>query len=343
MLLVGNFLSSSTGTAGICEQLERKLQDRGWVVISTSRETKRGLRLADMLSTAWHKRKHYEIAQIDVYSGLAFFWAEAVCLLLQRLRKPYMLTLHGGNLPAFARRWPGRVRHLLSPATAVTTPSLYLQKELSALRQDILLVPNALDFSSYPFVQRTFAEPRIAWLRAFHRIYNPGMAVETIYRLVNDFPSLKLDMVGPDKNDGTFEEAQRLVAKYGLHANISFSGKVAKAEVPKKLSSYDVFLNTTTAESFGVSVMEAAALGMCIVTTNVGELPYIWTHGHDALLVPPDDAPAMAHAVRRILTEPELAERLSRNARAKAEQYDWSVVLPQWEALLDSVISHNHA
>jgi glycosyltransferase involved in cell wall biosynthesis len=42
----------------------------------------------------------------------------------------------------------------------------------------------------------------------------------------------------------------------------------------------------------------------------------------------------MATAVRRILREPRLAERLSRNARAKAQQFDWAVILPQWEALL---------
>jgi glycosyltransferase involved in cell wall biosynthesis len=89
--------------------------------------------------------------------------------------------------------------------------------------------------------------------------------------------------------------------------------------------------------------MEAAALGMCIVTTNVGELPHIWTHEHDALLVPPKDPKAMADAIRRILTEPELAERLSRNARAKAEQFDWSIILPQWEAILMKLTSGRSA
>lgn len=42
----------------------------------------------------------------------------------------------------------------------------------------------------------------------------------------------------------------------------------------------------------------------------------------------------MAAAVRRILTEPELAENLSRNARRKAEQFDWEAILPKWEHLL---------
>ena len=110
-----------------------------------------------------------------------------------------------------------------------------------------------------------------------------------------------------------------------------------KEEVPRHLCGYDIFLNTTNYESFGVSVMEAAASGMCLVTTNVGELSYLWQDGNDALIVPPDDPEAMAAAVQRILTEPGLAEKLSRNARKKAEEFAWSIILPQWEALLTKI------
>jgi len=45
----------------------------------------------------------------------------------------------------------------------------------------------------------------------------------------------------------------------------------------------------------------------------------------------------MAAPVRRVLTEPELAERLSRNARYKAYQYDWSVVLPRWKIVFREI------
>jgi glycosyltransferase involved in cell wall biosynthesis len=66
----------------------------------------------------------------------------------------------------------------------------------------------------------------------------------------------------------------------------------------------------------------------------VGGISYLLEHEHDALLVPPDDPEALAGAVRRLLTEPDLAGRLSRNARAKAEQFDWAAALPRWKELL---------
>jgi glycosyltransferase involved in cell wall biosynthesis len=143
-----------------------------------------------------------------------------------------------------------------------------------------------------------------------------------------------LSMFGPDKRDGSLQSLKAEIQRLKLGEQVHREGAVAKQDVPKALNSGDIFLNTTNHESFGVSVMEAAACGLCIVSTNVGELPFLWQDGSDALLVNPDDSAAMAAAVRRILTDPGLAERLSHNARAKAEQYDWSVILPQWEQIL---------
>jgi glycosyltransferase involved in cell wall biosynthesis len=79
--------------------------------------------------------------------------------------------------------------------------------------------------------------------------------------------------------------------------------------------------------------MEAMACGMCVISTNVGGMPYLVQNEHNALLVPPDDPEAMAQAIRRVLKEPGLASHLSFNAREQAREWDWTNVLPRWEAL----------
>jgi glycosyltransferase involved in cell wall biosynthesis len=85
------------------------------------------------------------------------------------------------------------------------------------------------------------------------------------------------------------------------------------------------------------------ACGLGVVSTNVGGIPYLLNDEEDALLVPPSDPEAMAAAVRRILTEPGLAVRLSQNARHTVEHFDWSVVLLQWEALFSDVVNQHGA
>jgi glycosyltransferase involved in cell wall biosynthesis len=96
----------------------------------------------------------------------------------------------------------------------------------------------------------------------------------------------------------------------------------------------DVFLNTSDADNAPVSVTEAMACGLCVVTTDAGGLRDLVDDGEDALVVPRDDPEAMAAAVRRLLAEPRLAARLSAAARAKVEPLSWSLLLPEWEALL---------
>ncbi len=74
--------------------------------------------------------------------------------------------------------------------------------------------------------------------------------------------------------------------------------------------------------------------------TDAGELSYLRQGNHDALVVDVGDAPAMAVAIHHLLTEPELVEKFSHNARTKAEHYDWLIIMPQWEQLFGKIIAH---
>lgn len=339
ILLVGNFLSRTLGTRCVCEDLAERLDGAGWFrVLTTSARPGRVSRLLDMMFTVWRRQSEYGVAQVDVYSGPAFRWAELVCRILRKRGKKYILTLHGGNLPKFGEKHPERVKRLLGSAAVVTTPSHYLLEQMRGYRADLKLLPNPLDLGAYQFQLRDRPAPRLMWLRAFHTIYNPQLAARVLAKLSDEFPEVRLTMVGPDKNEGSMAELKRVAAELGVTGRIELPGAVPKSEVPQWMQRGDIFLNTTNVDNAPVSVIEAMACGLCVVNTSVGGIPYMLKDGHDALLVPPDDADAMAAAVRRILTEPGLAEKLSRNARAKAEQFDWSVVLPQWEQLFRSLL-----
>jgi glycosyltransferase involved in cell wall biosynthesis len=337
LLFVGNFLSNAIGTRGVGEDLSRRLTARGWQVITTSSRQFRPARLIEMVGTCWSRRQDYALAQVEVYSGLAFLWSEAVCEILRDLKKPYVLVLHGGNLPSFFQRWPNRGSRLLRSATAVTAPSPYLVERMLPYREDLRLVPNALDLHIYPFRARTAASPKLIWLRAFHSIYNPSLAVEAVARLVREFPSIQLLMIGPDKGDRSQEQTLETAARLGVAEHLKIHRAVSKLEVPRWLCQGDIFLNTTNIDNTPVSVMEAMACGLCVVTTDVGGIPYLFRHERDALLVPPNDPSAMASAIRRVLREPELAGQLSSGGRQRVEKFDWSLVLPQWEQLFEGL------
>ena len=336
LLIVGNFLSKTKLTRGVCEELATRLSTGGVRVLTTSSRVSRGARLFDMAWTAWSQRKRYDVAQIDVFSGSAFLWAETVCRVLRRAAKPYILTLHGGDLPRFSKRHPRRVQRLLGSANAVTVPSKYLLETMQPYREDLLLLRNGIDLNRYRFRLREKPEPRLVWLRAFHQIYNPSLAPRVVALLQKEFPDIRLTMIGPDK-DGSWTATRRTALELRVFDRIEWSAGIAKEQVPEVLKQFDVFLNTTDFDNSPVSVMEALACGLCVVTTDAGGLPYLLNDGDNALLVARDDPHAMAGAVRRVLKEPGLAARLSRNGRDLSENSDWSRVLPQWKRLIAEV------
>jgi glycosyltransferase involved in cell wall biosynthesis len=338
------FVDRSHSAAGayppITWQLAERLPAERWSILTTSPKHGRVSFLFDVLATLWRQRRCYEVASIAVFSGPAFTWAEAAAQLLRSVGKPYVAQLHGGNLPGFARRWPDRVTRMLSSAAAVTAPSRYLQDSMSPYRDGVRLLPNAIDLPIYPFRVRAAPLPRMIWLRAFQAIYNPVLALRTLARLTGEYPQSTLTMIGPDKGDGSLQGFRSAAAELQLESRVEHAGLIKKAEVPAWLSRGDIFLNTTNVDNTPVSVIEAMACGLCVVSTNVGGIPYLLEHEVDALLVPPNDPEAMAEAVGRILSQPGLAESLSRNARHKAGQFDWQVTVPQWEALFEQALDH---
>jgi glycosyltransferase involved in cell wall biosynthesis len=333
LLLISNAFSVSDKYGAVAKEMQQLFTEKGWRVITTSKLQNRFLRVLDMIFITLIYSRTYQVAQIDVFSGSAFRWAEITGFLLRLFRKPYILTLHGGNLPSFAEKYPDRVRRLLAHAHIVTAPSQYLREQMSVYRADILYLPNPIHLTTYTYKQREKCDANLIWLRALHQLYNPEMAVHVMAKLKDHFPDITLDMYGPDKQDGSIQRIQALIQKLNLQAQVFVRGAIPKHQVPSILAQCDIFLNTTNVDNTPVSVMEAMATGLCIVTTNVGGLPYLLQHNDTAMLVPANDVEGMVAAIRELLTNPDTAARLSAHARSAAEQFDWSVILPQWERL----------
>lgn len=336
ILLVNSFLSSGASFTASAE-LADHLRALNFQVICASSARNRMLRLADMVSTCILRRSEFQAANVAVFSGNAFLWAEITTLLLSWLRKPVVLTLHGGSLPEFASRNPRRFQRVLKHAAAVTAPSEYLKDQLKPYYQGIQIIPNGLDISAYPFRSREKATPRLIWLRAFHEMYNPMLVVPIIANIQQDFPDVRISVIGPVK-DHSREKTIQAAKALSVTDRMTIIPGVPKTSVPTYLNSADIFLNTTSVDNQPVSVLEAMACGLCVVSTNVGGLPYLIRSGVEGILCPPDDDQAMADAVRRILRDPQLASHLSSNARVRAETHDWHTVLEKWEKLFASII-----
>jgi glycosyltransferase involved in cell wall biosynthesis len=334
---VGNFLSKHGLNPTYSETLVPELLRRGVIVRTASGLLNPILRMCDMLHAVVRTPTKGSCVVVDLYSGKkAFFAAWVVSLACRSVGRQYVVVMHGGNLPDRLSKSRSRLLALLRNARHVVSPSRYLAEKFAGFI-DVEVIPNALDVDDYLYEPRIAVGPRFLYLRAFHENYGPLTAVRAFARVRKEYPSARLGMYGPDL-DGSLYECQRLVKELGLEESVNLSGRINKSQIRKLGASYDIFLNPTVVDNTPVSVVEAMAMGLCIVATKAGGLPYLLCDGETALLVHPGDDQEMATAMMRLLREPALASRLSQNARAAAEKMDWSIVMPKWVKLVQEVV-----
>ena len=169
------------------------------------------------------------------------------------------------------------------------------------------------------------------WVRSFSEIYNPLLAVKILKSLKDNGLNASLCMVGPE-GDGSLEKTKGYAKALGV--DVIFTGKLLKEEWIDVSKDYNIFLNTTNFDNMPVSVMEAMALGLPIISTNVGGLPFLIENEHDGILVNPNDVSGFVEAIREIITSPEKAIMLTQNARRKVEAFDWVNIKLRWISLL---------
>jgi glycosyltransferase involved in cell wall biosynthesis len=143
------------------------------------------------------------------------------------------------------------------------------------------------------------------------------------------FPGLRLLVVGHGPWRGRLEAA---AAALGVEDAVTFTGWVDEATKARLLSEAWVLAMPSVKEGWGLAVMEAAALGTPSVAFRVGGLEESIADGETGLLT--EDLPAFTEALRRILADPPLRDRLGERAAERAGTYSWDLAAEGFHALL---------
>ncbi|HET9532536.1 MAG TPA: glycosyltransferase family 4 protein, partial [Blastocatellia bacterium] len=275
------------------------------------------------------QRSSIDMLVIDVFSGASFVVADVASWLGKRFGKPIVMVLRGGALPQFISRHPRWTMRVLSRAGAIIAPSEFLARVAAKQGLRPRVIPNVIDLSVYPYRHRRKVSPRLFWMRSFHSLYNPSMAVRVVARLRSLMPDASLVMAGLDK--GLQSSVRQLADEMGLNGTVRFPGVLDTAGKAREGDAADIFLITNRVDNMPVTAVEACAMGIPVIATAVGGIPDLLKDGETGLLVPDDNDEAMAEAIRRLVSEPGLAERLSANGRSLAERSSWEQVRPMWE------------
>ncbi|WP_353777914.1 glycosyltransferase [Winogradskyella sp. 3972H.M.0a.05] len=332
VLYIGNNLNHKNSNISSIQSLGALFAGEGIIVYLSSNKVNKLLRLLDMVSAVITKRRKVDIVIIDTYSTQNFYYALIISQLCRFLRLDYVPSLNGGNLPNRLEKNPSLCKLIFSNSFKNVSPSIYLLESFKKFGyKNVAFIPNTIEIKNYKYFERTDKSIKLLWVRSFSKIYNPSMAIHVLKLLKESNYDASLCMVGPD-SDGSLSEVKDLAASLDL--DVEFTGKLAKEKWIELSENYNIFINTTNFDNMPVSVIEAMALGLPIVSTNVGGIPYLIENGADGLLVEPNNPEIMVDAVISIIEDESLRKRLAANAREKVEQFDWDIVKKQWFEVL---------
>ncbi|MFI2743764.1 glycosyltransferase family 4 protein [Zhouia sp. PK063] len=335
ILYIGNKLGTKGYSPTTIDILGGYLEAEHYTVYYASDKRNKLLRLLHMASSFFKYKSKVDVVLIDTYSTQNFYYAVIIGYLSSIYSIPYIPILHGGNLENRLKSNKKVCLNYFKKAHTLISPSLYLIDVFKKYGYHHLVhIPNTININDYTFNTRVFHEPHLLWVRSFARVYQPTMAIEVYKQIKESYPKATLTMVGPDK-DGSLQGAKQLAAQYQLKVN--FAGKLSKEAWILLSKKCTIFLNTTTTDNMPVSVIEAMALGLPVVSTNVGGIPYLISHEKTGVLVEKGNVEAMAREIKRLLNNGDWAQKIAYNAREMVALYDWEVVKKSWRNVLDHV------
>jgi glycosyltransferase involved in cell wall biosynthesis len=242
------------------------------------------------------------------------------------LGKPVILNYHSGEAPDHLRRSAIArfvMRHVVD---ANVVPSMFLRDVLATFDIDADVVPNTIDLRQFAYRSRNPLRPKLLCTRNFERLYNVSCVLRAFARIQAQHPDATLMLVGT----GSQEAALRAEVAALQLDNVTFAGRVAPPDIQLYYEGADIYLQSPSIDNMPLSLLEAFASGMPVVSTDVGGVPSILRHGVEGLLVPDNDDAAMASQVLKLLADPSFARSLAGSAHRTLAAYEWPVVREGW-------------
>jgi glycosyltransferase involved in cell wall biosynthesis len=332
ILFVGNYLQKHRGSVGVAQNIANWIrEEEGLVILMVSEYENIILRFFDIVKTILRVKPQRIF--VDTYSGKAFIITITAFVVSKITGSDVSCTLHGGRLFDFYQKYP-RIMSAIFKRCKCYSPSLYLIDKFKDRNFDITYFPNPVRLEDFPYNRESVKPHTLLWVRGFTTIYNPDVPIRVLASLKPDFSDCSLTMVGPDR--GLMDSCKKLAKELGVLDSVTFVGSVPNNELYKYYQSHEVYLNTTSYESFGVAVIEAASCGIPIVSNKVGELPYLWNDQKNIRLVEDNRIEQYVKCAQWIFENEEGAKELSDQARVVASKFDWYNVKPKWLKLLSA-------
>lgn len=282
--------------------------------------------------------RKYDVIHIFSASYLSFLIAPTPAILVSKLYgKKIVLNYHSGEAEDHLRRWRRSTIPILNLTDAIVVPSEYLVRVFASFGLKTSAIFNIVELDKFVFRERRQLRPIFLSNRNLELHYGVDAVLRAFALVQQRIPEAVLTVAG----DGSQRQALETLATELKLKKTSFTGRVEHEEIHRHYADSDVFLNASRIDNQPLSILEAFACGLPVVTTNAGGIPDIVTDGETGFVVAVDDHQALAQRAIKLLSDCNIAATMTVQAREECRKYTWEVVGDRWLCLYRKLAENN--
>jgi glycosyltransferase involved in cell wall biosynthesis len=269
----------------------------------------------------------YDVLHVFSASYFSFVLAPTPAILVGKLyRRKVLLNYHSGEADDHLRRWRRTAIPTIRLADLVIVPSEYLARVFNEFGLRAHAIYNFIDTDKFRFRERSSLRPLFLSNRNLETHYGVDRVLRAFAIIQSQVPEATLNVVGEGSQRSALEELAR---ELGLR-NTTFRGQVDPESIADVYDAADIYLNGSEIDNQPLSLLEAFACGLPIVTTNAGGIPDIVTDGKTGMLVPCGDYKQMAERAISLLGDPARVRQMIEQGRQECLKYSWKAVRSDW-------------
>jgi glycosyltransferase involved in cell wall biosynthesis len=355
--LVGPLPPPSGGMANQTLQLAKLLRAEGAAVeiiqvnspyrphwVGTIKGIRAIFRLLPYLTHLWRSAGEVQLFHVMANSGWSWHLFAAPAIWIARFRgKPVVLNYRGGEADSFFNEAFFWVKPSLRRTSAIIVPSGFLEAVFEKHGFPTRIVPNIIDLSRFKATNRVIDSdsrktgwPHVIVTRNLEPIYDNTTALRAFSIIRHAFPSAKLTLMGSGPDRAALEQ---LAAELGMADAVTFTGRLDNEGMAEIYHSADLMINPSLADNMPISILEALASGVPVVSTNIGGIPYLVEHEKTAMLVPARNPESMADAILSLLNDASKAKAISKAGVESVQRYTWPSVRDRLLGVYERVLT----
>ena len=241
------------------------------------------------------------------------------------------------------RKWMERFTFLL--ATNIIASSAFTEKEILSLgipRNKVVVIQPSFDRNDFEHVEPGGKRQKNALDLLFvgSCVRRKGVHVLLEALALEPRQQIRAHLIGETgKDPAYYDEMLRFIREQALEEHVVFHGRVSQNRLGQFYLEADIFVLPSLWEGFGIVLLEAMYFGLPVIASDVSAIPELVSHEQNGILVPADDPQALANAIRLLVENDELRERLGQEGQRMAASWpSWSDVSRQ---LLEVALSES--